>query len=169
MDSCCFSRVKEPKSYGPKPKTEDAAFEVPHYQRVSTTGEDCTGVPIEDLKSAAEMLVKAIEVRQRHMKIAQQQYPSLGNSVLAAYKGEVYEKPKIPKRATLEGEAKCHYYLLSIEERKRNPFLSKPFYRIRRRYKNPKHLRQLLCFASFFMTYILHTNIILCVCSPFVL
>ena len=45
MDSCCYSRVKEPKSYGPKPKqTEDAAFEVPHYQRVSTEGEGSTGV-----------------------------------------------------------------------------------------------------------------------------
>jgi len=96
-------QVKEPKSYGPKPKqTEDAAFEVPHYQRVSTTGEDCTGVPIEDLKSASEMLVKAIEVRQRYMKISQQQFPSFGNRFLAAYKGEVYEKPKIPTRATLE-------------------------------------------------------------------
>ena len=106
MDSCSFSRVKEPKSHGPKPKTEDAAFEVPHYQRVSTTGEDCTGVPIEDLKSAAEMLVKAIEVRQRYMKISQQQFPSFGNRFLAAYKGEVYQKPKIPTRATLEGKLK---------------------------------------------------------------
>ena len=32
--------------------------QVPHYQRVSTSGDDCTGVPIEDLKSAAEMLVQ---------------------------------------------------------------------------------------------------------------
>ena len=36
--------------------------QVPHYQRVSTSGDDCTGVPIEDLKSAAEMLVQ-VDIR----------------------------------------------------------------------------------------------------------
>jgi len=95
---------------GDKPKTtmrpkvvEDAEFHVPHYQRVSTSGDDCTGVPIEDLKSASEMLVKAMEVRQKYMKVSHQQFPSFANRFLAAYKGEVYIKPKnLAERASLD-------------------------------------------------------------------
>ena len=84
---------------------EDADFHVPHYQRLSTSGEDCTGVPIEDLKSASEMLVKAIAVRQRYMKVSKQQFPSFGDRFLAAYNGEVYQKPRdIAGKATIEGE-----------------------------------------------------------------
>jgi len=97
-------KTKEPKTK-PTPRMEDAEFQVPHYQRVSTSGEDCTGVPIEDLKSASEMLVKAIAVRQKYMKVSMQQFPSFGDRFLAAYKGEVYHKPKdMAGKATLEGD-----------------------------------------------------------------
>ena len=86
-------------------QVEDAEFQVPHYQRVSTSGDDCTGVPIEDLKSASEMLARALEVRQKYMKVSHQQFPSFCNRFLAAYRGEVYQKPKdLANRATLEGK-----------------------------------------------------------------
>ena len=100
----CISRTKEPKTK-PAPRMEDADFHVPHFQRISTSGEDCTGVPIEDLKSASEMLVKAIAVRQKYMKVSKQQFPSFGERFLAAYRGEVYQKPRdVAGKASLEGE-----------------------------------------------------------------
>ena len=87
-----------------RPRAEDAEFQVPHYQRLSTSGEDCTGVPIEDLRSASEMLVQALEIRQKYMKVSHQAFPSFGNRFLAAYKGEVYQKPRgLGGKATLEG------------------------------------------------------------------
>ena len=84
---------------------EDAEFHVPHFQRISTSGEDCTGVPIEDLKSASEMLVKALAVRHKYMKVSKQQFPSFGDRFLAAYRGEVYQKPRdMAGKATIEGK-----------------------------------------------------------------
>ena len=74
---------------------------IPHYQRVSANGErdDSSGVgvgfplhcgtnrkhwrkckilkvPIEDLKSLSEMLVKAMEIRERYMGASHQKFPS---------------------------------------------------------------------------------------------
>ena len=92
---------------------EDAEFHVPHFQRISTSGEDCTGVPIEDLKSAAEMLVKAIAVRHKYMKVSKQQFPSFGDRFLAAYRGEVYQKPKdMAGKATIEGKERSKKILM---------------------------------------------------------
>ena len=38
------------------------------------------------------------------MKVSHQQFPSFGNRFLAAYRGEVYHKPRgLPVKASLEG------------------------------------------------------------------
>jgi len=84
-------------------------FVVPHFQRISATGEDNTGVPIEDLKSASEMLVKALGVRQKYMRCSKQDFPSYVDRFLAAYEGKQYGKEdKIEghPRATIQGAKK---------------------------------------------------------------
>ena len=48
----------------------------PQYQRVNISGEDITGVTTEDLHSASKLLQKAIEIRQRYMKISGQSFSS---------------------------------------------------------------------------------------------
>ena len=51
------------------------------------------------------MLVKAIAVRHKYMKVSKQQFPSFGDRFLAAYRGEVYQKPKdMAGKATIEGK-----------------------------------------------------------------
>jgi len=71
---------------------EDEFF-VPHFQRISASGEDNTGVPIEDLKSASEMLVKALGIRQKYMRQSKQDFPSYVDRFLAAYEKKPYNKP----------------------------------------------------------------------------
>jgi len=87
---------------------EDEFF-VPHFQRISATGEDNTGVPIEDLKSASEMLVKALGVRQKYMRYSKQDFPSYVDRFLAAYEGKEYSKEGATEghpRATIQGAKK---------------------------------------------------------------
>ena len=56
------------------------------------------------------IVVQAIEVRQRYMKVSHQQFPSFGNRFLAAYRGEVYQKPRgLPVKASLEGNFRNKY------------------------------------------------------------
>jgi len=84
-------------------------FVVPHFQRISATGEDNTGVPIEDLKSASEMLVKALGVRQKYMRCSKQDFPSYVDRFLAAYEGKQYgkeDKTEGHPRATIQGAKK---------------------------------------------------------------
>jgi len=99
-------QVKEP-DLGNVADIEDE-FSVPHFQRISATGEDITGVPVEDLKSASEMLVKAISIRQKYMRYSQQDFPGYMDRFLAAYEGQPHskdEKESFPK-ATIQGEKK---------------------------------------------------------------
>jgi len=83
---------------------EDEFF-VPHFQRISASGEDNTGVPIEDLKSASEMLVKALGIRQKYMRDSKQDFPSYVDRFLAAYEKKPYNKPdQAHPKATIQGE-----------------------------------------------------------------
>jgi len=99
--------VKEPDQ-GNVSDMEDEFF-VPHFQRISATGDDITGVPIEDLKSASEMLVKALAIRQKYMRYSKQDFPNFVDRFLAAYDGKPFEKAdnkdSHPK-ATIQGEKK---------------------------------------------------------------
>ncbi|XP_017786581.1 PREDICTED: AMP deaminase 2 isoform X3 [Nicrophorus vespilloides] len=52
---------------------------VPHFQRVSISGEDTSGnvilqVPLEDLECASRLLVEALKIRQRYMKLSHQAF-----------------------------------------------------------------------------------------------
>lgn len=48
---------------------------VPHFQRVSISGEDTSGVPLEDLEKASHLLIQALELRERYMTISHQSFP----------------------------------------------------------------------------------------------
>ncbi|XP_043226127.1 AMP deaminase 2-like [Amphibalanus amphitrite] len=48
---------------------------VPHFQRVSISGEDTSGVPAEDLRKASQELVRALGIRERYMTQSHQSFP----------------------------------------------------------------------------------------------
>lgn len=47
------------------------------FQRVSVSGEDTSGVPLEDLEHASKLLIQALSIRQRYMEVSQQSFPEL--------------------------------------------------------------------------------------------
>lgn len=61
---------------------------VPHFQRVSISGEDTSGVPLEDLERASSLVIQALELRERHMSISQQSFPQ----TTARFLKSVHEK-----------------------------------------------------------------------------
>ena len=52
---------------------EDHDF-VAHFQRVSISGEDTSGVPLDDLEWASTLLVKALELREKYMTTSHQAF-----------------------------------------------------------------------------------------------
>lgn len=48
---------------------------LPHFQRVSISGEDTSGVPLEDLEHASSLIIKALEMRERYMFLSGQSFP----------------------------------------------------------------------------------------------
>lgn len=109
-------QMKDGKDSGKEPDLGNVAdiedeFFVPHFQRISATGEDITGVPIEDLKSASEMLVKALAIRQKYMKFSKQDFPSFCDKFLSAADGKPRPKEDKAKdfaKATIEGKTEAH-------------------------------------------------------------
>lgn len=59
--------------------SDDIAFDeleiVPHFQRVSISGEDTSGVPLEDLEHASSLIIRALELRERYMSVSFQTFP----------------------------------------------------------------------------------------------
>lgn len=49
----------------------------PNFQRVSISGEDTSGVPLDDLEHASKLLIDALKLRQRYMEMSQQTFPAL--------------------------------------------------------------------------------------------
>lgn len=49
---------------------------VPNFQRVSISGEDTSGVPLEDLERASTLLIQALELRDRYMSQSEQTFPT---------------------------------------------------------------------------------------------
>ncbi|XP_055633394.1 AMP deaminase 2 isoform X3 [Toxorhynchites rutilus septentrionalis] len=47
---------------------------VAHFQRVSISGEDTSGVPLDDLERASTLLVKALELREKYMRTSHQAF-----------------------------------------------------------------------------------------------
>lgn len=47
------------------------------FQRVSISGEDTSGVPLDDLEHASKLLIQALSIRQKFMELSQQSFPEL--------------------------------------------------------------------------------------------
>uniref|UniRef100_A0A023FAY0 AMP deaminase n=1 Tax=Triatoma infestans TaxID=30076 RepID=A0A023FAY0_TRIIF len=59
---------------------------VPHFQRVSISGEDTSGVPVEDLHRASKMLIDALHVREEYMTMSNQSFSLLTSRFLRSGK-----------------------------------------------------------------------------------
>ncbi|XP_067135225.1 AMP deaminase 2 isoform X2 [Centruroides vittatus] len=64
---------------------------VHHFQRVSISGEDTSGVPLEDLQQASELLIQAIRLRERYMAFSNQSFPTLTSRFLRLADGMLLE------------------------------------------------------------------------------
>ena len=49
---------------------------IPDFQRVKISGEDNTGVPVEDLLTASHLLVRALAIREKYMRASHQEFSS---------------------------------------------------------------------------------------------
>lgn len=58
---------------------------VPHFQRVSISGEDTSGVPLEDLEHASSLLIQALEIRERYMSLSMQTFPQTTERFLRTF------------------------------------------------------------------------------------
>jgi len=58
---------------------------VPHYQRVYISGEDTSGVPLEDLQQASRLLVQALHIRECYMEMSHQSFPPLTARFLRSF------------------------------------------------------------------------------------
>ncbi|XP_022130402.1 AMP deaminase 2 isoform X4 [Pieris rapae] len=56
---------------------DDLDVILPHFQRVAISGEDTSGVPLEDLQQASSYLVQALDIRKRYMDISNQTFCSI--------------------------------------------------------------------------------------------
>ncbi|XP_028163651.1 AMP deaminase 2 isoform X6 [Ostrinia furnacalis] len=56
------------------PDDDEQETILPHFQRVAISGEDTSGVPLEDLQQASSYLVQALEIRKRYMEMSQQSF-----------------------------------------------------------------------------------------------
>jgi len=80
---------------------------VPHFQRVSISGEDTSGVPLEDLEKASCLLIQALDLRERYMTISHQSFPqTTGRFVRARQEKDAHvvhhdDKKTIAGRLTL--------------------------------------------------------------------
>ena len=78
----------------------DAAdFLTADFQRVNITGEDSSGVPVEDLHSAAELLTKALNIRQKYCRLSYQEFPANVERCLQPSKclKVILSSPQVPR------------------------------------------------------------------------
>ncbi|XP_065353063.1 AMP deaminase 2 isoform X2 [Cloeon dipterum] len=86
-------------SVGAVPDEGEHAFKldehdfVPHFQRVSISGEDTSGVPLEDLHHASELLVRALRIRERYMATSNQSFPTIASRFLRSMDGSTTNPP----------------------------------------------------------------------------
>lgn len=75
---------------------------VPHFQRVDISGDDNTGVPVEDLHSASKLLIEALNIRDKYMRISRQGVPSSVDRFLSTLSGNPGPEMHLMDRATIE-------------------------------------------------------------------
>uniref|UniRef100_A0AAR5PBU8 AMP deaminase n=1 Tax=Dendroctonus ponderosae TaxID=77166 RepID=A0AAR5PBU8_DENPD len=77
---------------------DDHELYVPHFQRVSISGEDTSGVPLEDLERASKLLIEALDIRKRYMNMSHQSFSSTAARFLDPDK----EQQKHDEKQTIE-------------------------------------------------------------------
>lgn len=65
---------------------------VPHFQRVSISGEDTSGVSLEDLQQASRLLVQALRIRERYMELSFQSFPPLASRFLRSFDSQLLRR-----------------------------------------------------------------------------
>lgn len=96
---------------------EDHDF-IPDFQRVSISGEDTSGVPLEDLEKASRLVIQALELRERYMDMSQQTFPTTTTRFLKS----VHEKNRFDHiehedRKTIAGQnfsKICNIFVIKI-------------------------------------------------------
>ena len=68
---------------------DETDFLTADFQRVNISGEDSSGVPVEDLHSAAELLTRALNIREKYMRVSHQEFPAN----VERYNTYIYVKP----------------------------------------------------------------------------
>ena len=76
---------------------------IPDFQRVKISGEDNTGVPVEDLLTASHLLVRALAIREKYISASHQEFPSNVDRYLATMNNEPVEEDAIINKATIAG------------------------------------------------------------------
>ncbi|XP_050306373.1 AMP deaminase 2 isoform X2 [Anthonomus grandis grandis] len=79
---------------------DDHELYVPHFQRVSISGEDTSGVPLEDLERASKLLIQALDIRKRYMSMSHQSFSSTVSRFLDPDK----EQQQHDEKQTIEDE-----------------------------------------------------------------
>lgn len=46
-----------------------------HFQRVSVSGDDTSGVPLDDLEHDSNLIIEALELREHYMNLSMQSFP----------------------------------------------------------------------------------------------
>lgn len=100
-------------SLAPEFNQDDAiSFEehenVPHFQRVSISGEDTSGVPLEDLERASLLLITALELRERYMTVSHQSFPQTTGRFVRARQEKDANVVHHDDRKSIAGEFSIH-------------------------------------------------------------
>ncbi|XP_042906606.1 AMP deaminase 2 isoform X3 [Parasteatoda tepidariorum] len=66
---------------------------VPHYQRVAVSGEDTSGVPLDDLRQAGQLIQQALKLRQQYMIYAKQSFPIVTSKFLKPQAADFMHTP----------------------------------------------------------------------------
>lgn len=87
---------------------------IPNFQRVSISGEDTSGVPLEDLERASTLLIQALEMRSRYMSISEQSFPTTTLRFLkTVHESDRFNKIQYEDRKSIAGKSKLQYDFLS--------------------------------------------------------
>lgn len=75
---------------------------VPHFQRVNITGDDNSGAATEDLQSASKLLIQALTVRDKYMRVSRQKFPANVDRFLSSLSGKPADEVHLLDKATIE-------------------------------------------------------------------
>lgn len=87
---------------------------VPHFQRVSISGEDTSGVPLEDLERASKLLIKALELRERYMSMSHQSFPHTAGRFVRARQEKDASVFHHDDKKTIAGEIILPYFFTEL-------------------------------------------------------